>query len=345
MVLKTRLYRLLLAWLLASALPVEAKETLRVLAWPGYADPDVVQAFEQRHNVNVAVTFVSTDDELWARGSANGGQDFDVIAVNTAELQRYIDAGLSVPVQVDKIPNTRQQLPRFRALTAIPGLVHGGKAYAIPYTYSEMGLIYNRKLVDKPPTSMAAMWEPRYRGKVLLYEGSAHNFSLTALLMGINDPFHLNGEQFNQVVRKLVTLRDQVYGFYGTPEEGVKQFRSRPTALMFGNYGTQQVRMLKDAGADIGYVVPSEGALAWLDCWGILRGAKDIALAEAWINYSLSREVSQKLTARQGLANTIEGGNVIREQDKIVWLQPVEDAEKRTLFWGRVLAGFKHEKP
>jgi len=343
-VLKTHLYRLLLAFLLLSALPVEAKETLRVLAWPGYADPDVVQAFEQRHNANVTVTFVSTDDELWARGSANGGQDFDVIAVNTAELQRYIDAGLSVPVQVDKIPNTRQQLPRFRQLTAIPGLVHGGKSYAIPYTYSEMGLIYNRKLVDKPPTSMAAMWDPRYRGKVLLYEGSAHNFSITALLMGISDPFHLNDEQFNQVVRKLVTLRDHVYGFYGTPEEGVKQFRSRSTALMFGNYGAQQVRMLKDAGADIGYVVPTEGALAWLDCWAILRGAKDPSLAEAWINYSLSREVSQKLTARQGLANTLEAG-FIREQDKIVWLQPVEDAEKRTQFWGRVLAGFKRDKP
>lgn len=342
--MKSHLYRLLLAFLLLSALPVEARETLRILAWPGYADPDIVQAFEQRHNATVSVTFVSTDDELWARGSANGGQDFDVIAVNTAELQRYIDAGLSVPVQPDKIPNTRQQLPRFRQLTTIPGLVHGGKTYAIPYTYSEMGLIYNRKLVDKPPSSMAALWDPRYRGKVLLYEGSTHNFSLTALLMGISDPFHLSGDQFNQVVRKLVALRDNVNGFYGTPEEGVKQFSSQPTALMFGNYGTQQVRMLKDAGADIGYVVPSEGALAWLDCWAIMRGAKDTSLAEAWINYSLSREVSQKLTTRQGLANTIEGGGVIREQDKIVWLQPVEDAEKRTQFWGRVLAGFKRGK-
>src|SRR5436853_6001612 len=77
---------LLAAWL---ALPAHAADTLRVLAWPGYADPDIVKAFEQRHQVTVQVTVVGSDETLWERVSARDGGDFDVFAVNTAELKRY----------------------------------------------------------------------------------------------------------------------------------------------------------------------------------------------------------------------------------------------------------------
>ena len=39
-------------WAALFALSAQA-ETLRVLAWPGYADPDLVKVFEQRHKVSV----------------------------------------------------------------------------------------------------------------------------------------------------------------------------------------------------------------------------------------------------------------------------------------------------
>ncbi len=92
------------------SLSASAGETLRILAWPGYADADLVEKFEQRRNVDVEVSYVSTDDELWERINANKGADFDLFAVNTAELQRYIDQGLSIPLDVEKLPNLGNQL-------------------------------------------------------------------------------------------------------------------------------------------------------------------------------------------------------------------------------------------
>ena len=151
-------------WLLALALLglpalAGAKEVLRVLTWDGYADPEVVAAFEKRTGAKVEVTYANSDDDLWAK-LANKGRDYDVFAVNTAELQRYIAEGVSVPIDPAAITNNARQLPRFRRYTEIAGLVRDGKTYAVPYTYSEMGLIYNRKLVKTPPTSFAAMWAP-----------------------------------------------------------------------------------------------------------------------------------------------------------------------------------------
>lgn len=84
---------------LAIALPIAALagETLRVLAWPGYADPDVVKAFEKRTGSTVELTLIASDDALWKQINGNHAQDFDVFAVNTAELQGYIRAALVAP--------------------------------------------------------------------------------------------------------------------------------------------------------------------------------------------------------------------------------------------------------
>jgi putative spermidine/putrescine transport system substrate-binding protein len=330
--------------LLAACSGPPPPQSLRILTWPGYADEDVVEGFEKRHNAVVDVTYIATDDEMWGRVNQNDGQDFDVFAVNTAELQRYLDNGLSQAINLANIPNIRNQLPRFRDRDGIPGISRDESLFAVPYTYGVMGLLYDKSRVKEPPVSMAAMWDERYKGRVLAYNGSSHNFTMTALMMGYANPFRLSDGEFAVVSRELVKLGQNVLTFYDSPEEAVVLYKDNPVALVFGNYGMQQLKQLQDAGADMGFVIPKEGALAWLDCWSVLKGAKNKALAEAWINYTLEKAVSDVLTARQGLPNTVSATRTILEEDKIIWLQPVEDTEKRSRFWQQIRSGDTMDK-
>lgn len=338
--------KLALAWALAASLwPVAfAQDTLRVLTWPGYADPDLVKIFEQQTGSKVEVTTIDSDDVMWQKLNKNQASDFDVFAVNTAELQRYIKTGLVVPVRSANIPNTARQLPRFRDLKGIPGLVQGGKTYAIPYTYAEMGLIFDKQQVKPTPTSIRILWEPRYRGKVLLYNGGSHNFSLAAQAMGDTTPYQIGSNEWPATVDQLINLRRNAQGFYTQPEESVEMFKSGHTAIMFANYGSQQVQLLRKAGIDVGYVVPQEGSLAWLDCWAITRGAKNTKLAEAWINYFLEPAPGNALLTRQGLANTTSESPYLRTQDRLLWLEPVENVDRRTKLWERIVAGDRASK-
>jgi len=335
-----------LAWALAAcvAVGVHAQETLRVLTWPGYADSDLVKTFEQRTGSKVEVTFIDSDDVMWQKLNKNKATDFDVFAVNTAELQRYIQAALVVPVNTANVANTARQLPRFRNVKDIPGLVHADKVYAIPYTYAEMGLIFDRQQVKEPPTSIHALWDPRYRGKVLLYNGGSHSFSLAAQALGDTTPYQIGASEWPAAVNQLIALRRNAQGFYSQPEESVEMFKNGHSALMFANYGSQQLQLLKKAGVDVGYTVPKEGALAWLDCWAITRGAKNTKLAEAWINYFLEPHVGQALLTRQGLANTTSESPYLRPQDRMVWLEPVENVDRRSALWERILAGDRASK-
>ena len=91
---------------------------LRVLAWPGYAEPEVVKAFETRTRARVELTTVDTDEALWQKITDPSGPGFDVFAVNTAELQRYLASNRVQPIDTTRIPGTVRQQPRFRQVAA-----------------------------------------------------------------------------------------------------------------------------------------------------------------------------------------------------------------------------------
>ncbi|WP_253189712.1 MULTISPECIES: extracellular solute-binding protein [Paraburkholderia] len=327
------------------SLPARADgKVLRVLAWPGYADADVVKTFEERYHARVEVTLVDSDEALWAQMHAKDEPGFDVLAANTAEIRRYTQAGLLAPLDLGSLPNTKNQLPRFQARSSIEGLTSDGNVYAIPFTYSSMGLIYDRRQIAVAPHSMRELWNPQYRGKVLDFNSAQHNFSFTALALGYPHPFQLDDAQIRAIAHKLVDLRRNLLTYYTLPEEATAFFIQHKVALMFGNYGTQQVELLRRAGADVGYVIPDEGVLAWLDCWSMTRAATDQPLALAWINYMLDPQVNALLTQRQGLANTLTAPVDSSGSGHIVWIGPVENIQRREDLWARIVSGDRSER-
>lgn len=146
----TRLHALSLTLLLLSA--------PRGLLWPpkhcdSRGPATRIRASSRRlNNVTESARKSPPSIPTWTCGRAvrtNQGRDFDVFVVNTAELQRYIRQDLVVPIDRKAIPNLARQLPRFRDRRSVPGVEREGKLYAVPYTYSEMGLIYDPQ--QRPP--------------------------------------------------------------------------------------------------------------------------------------------------------------------------------------------------
>ncbi len=322
--------------LLASA---ASAENLRVLSWEGYADPDWVKEFTAETGIGVDVVFVGSDDEIWAKIKGSEGKDFDVFAVNTAQLQRYIDASLVQPIDLANVPNQASVLPRFHDLEKLGWVTRDGKVYGIPFAFDSIGLIYDTNKVKTPPTSMEALWDPQYKGKILLYDNGEHNFSFTALTLGLSDPFRLDDAQMLAVKQKLVDLKNNALAFYTTPDEALQIYQNNDVALIWANYGQQQVAAMNAAGAPIAYVNPKEGALAWLDNWVISTGARDTDAADKWINFMISKKVSPAMSERTGFGNTVVATGSAGADDKLIWLEPVEDPLKRSDLWNEIKAG------
>ena len=185
---------------------------------------------------------------------------------------------------------------------------------------------------------MNVLWDPKYKGKVLAYDASAHNFSFAALALGYKTPFKLSDEQFPQVKDKLIQLQKNVLSYYQSSDEALKIYQTNDVALIFANFGQQQLKQMLAAGAPVKYVVPKEGALAWLDTWALSKGARDKDLAEAWVNFVIQKKISSQLTERQGFGNTTTALATAASDDKLVYLLPVEDFQKRSDLWNEVRA-------
>ena len=141
------------------------------------------------------------------------------------------------------------------------------------------------------------------------------------------------------VKQKLVDLKNNALAFYTTPDEALQIYQNNDVALIWANYGQQQVAAMKAAGAPIAYVNPKEGALAWLDNWVISAGAKDTDAADKWINFMISQKVSPAMSERTGFGNTVVETGSAGADDKLIWLEPVEDPLKRSDLWNEIKAG------
>ena len=315
-----------------------AAEELRILAWQGYADDDWVAQFEQETGAKVSVVYAQTDDEIWSKMKGSEGEDFDLFAVNTSELQRYIDAGIAVPHDLGQLPNQQKTLPQFRDLATVRGVTRDSKVYGIPFAFDSIGLIYDTTKVKTPPDSMQALWDPAYKGKILLYDASAHNFSFAALAEGIENPFDLTDAQLGEIKQKLIELQGNALSYYQSADEALQIYKDNDVALIFANFGQQQLKLMQAAGAPVAYVVPKEGALAWLDTWALSKGAKNPELAEKWVNFVLQEKISDALTQRNGFGNTVTPLATAGSNDKFVWLLPVENFQKRNDLWNEIKA-------
>jgi len=325
--------------------PAKPKE-LNVLSWEGYADPEWVQTFEKANNVKVNVTYIGSDDELFAKLRGGQGESYDVVATNVANLQPLRDSGLIVPLDPAKIPNYDKLLPAFKNKYS----VLDGKLFSVPFTWGTINPFYNADEITTPPAGYEDMWDPKYKGKVLLSEDAGINIATTAILLGY-DPFNLTDEQMEAVKAKLIDLKHNARAFYTGFQDGANMMISKE-AIIGMSQDLSQGKMIRDKGVNVVDYFP-KGSLVWVDSWAITKGGdKKRALAEAWLNHELSVDTQKKHVEKyfRGGVNAdlvpqldpaiIKGTHMddMGMFDRLTLMRNPESWEKRLKLWNEVKA-------
>jgi len=329
------------AALSTTAMPRAARAAppeLRLLTWEGYADDQWVNEFQAKHNATVKVTYTGSVDEIFAKLLASNGEDFDVIAVETSSYKRLVEQKLLKPLQLDRLPNRANLGPTFQAVKAI---VFDGKTYAAPFAWGSIPLIYDKKEFPTPPDSWSVLWDDKYQGRAIAMDDATNAIVTTALFLGIKDPFNMSDADFAAVKAKLIEQKKYVLTYYAGFDDGVSIFAQGNVVLMM-SMGEPQVPMLQKKGVDAALVIPKEGAIGWIDCWTISAGARDDALAHAWIDFMLDKRVGTYISEKTGYGNTtnLEANAKIglTYADRLVFLEAPEDQAKRIKLWNEIKA-------
>jgi putative spermidine/putrescine transport system substrate-binding protein len=312
------------------------KGELRFIGWEGYADDDWVAEFEEKYDADVSVFYIGSNDEMFAKMKASEAQDYDVMTVNTGELQRHIDLGLVKPLDLSRIPNTKNLLPAFQDLATVPGVERDGQPYGVPFSWGSITLIYNKDTVVPAPTSWEVLWDPKYKGRVIIPDSDQQIIQF-AVAFGFEDPFNLTKDEMAHIKKRVIDLRSNLKGYYLTFEDSLQYVEDGVDLITQGD--EYRIKLLEARGYD-NYVltVPEEGAIGWLDVYTVSTGVGDEDLAYAWINFILEKRISEQLSERLGYPNAVTESGLIDYADKLTWLKAVEDFTWRTNVWNEIKA-------
>ena len=240
------------------------KGVLRWANWPGYIEEDraTLKAFEKANGIKVTYREVIQENAQWfgrIQAPLAAGQDigFDLmIMTNGIQLEKCRQLGYLAPLDHARLKTFAANAGAgFKNPSYDPG-----NAFTIPYVSGITGIAYNTEFVKEEITSIAQLFDPKYKGRVGMMADSQElgNFAMFAL--GI-DPEKSTPEDWRRAGAKLREQRDAeiVRKYYN--QDYVDAVSKGDVWLAMAWSGD----VYSLAGPNVRFVVPREGGTLWTD--------------------------------------------------------------------------------
>jgi len=312
----------------------KAEPTLSLLVWEGYADPLFVRDFETSRHCKVVASYMGTSDELVAKLRGGSAANYDVISPSSDVATSLVKAGLAAPLDLAKLPAYPELSSKLRESTLVKA---NGRVYGAPFMWGPNPLLYDTKVLAQPPDSWSVLWDPKYRGKVSLWD-ELSSLYMAAQVLGYDKPdpnrlYSLSDEQLEAAKRKLLELKPNIRKYWSTGGELTNLFENHEIVLAMG-WPLNSVQLRK-VGFPIGETIPKENTTGWIDHLMITSASTQRELATEFVAYMIEAK-TQKLVSdvtHYTPANPKAGAFLTDEQKKGLHLDDPEAYMQRIYFW------------
>jgi putative spermidine/putrescine transport system substrate-binding protein/spermidine/putrescine transport system substrate-binding protein len=273
--------------------------TLTMLDWSGYELPEFWSDFAATYpQVKVEFSFMSESADSYAK--MKSGFQADLVHPCSNFWKIMVDEGMVQPLDTSKISNWKNVNPALAAQGQF-----NGKQYWAPWDWGFESILVRKDLVQNVPTSWADLWKPEYKGHIALYDSGETAHVITALALGIQDPWSTTPAQDEQIKQKLLELMPNVLTVWSSQTELEQMIASGDVWVAASAWNASYVNML-DQGLDVVYIDPAEGRGGYLCGFAIPTTSKNTKLALAMIDAYLAPS-SQAYLANEygyGIVNT-----------------------------------------
>lgn len=259
-----------------------ARDQFRFLSWADDLPASVIEAFEAEFGVELVYESYESTEEAVERLRA--GREFDIAVIDGPYIPGLAAAGLLAEIDYRRVPNFRHVSANFRDLAFDPG-----NRYSVTYNWGLAGLIVRNDLVDRPVAAWRDLWDPAFAGRVLAWDDRDILIGITLRSLGysINTD---SPEQLDEALEKLLQLRSNAVTSGYSPDIAMESLSTGQAVLMFG-WSADALRA-REEGLDVGFVLPEEGSIQWIDNFVIPASSRRKELAEAFIDFMLRPEIS-----------------------------------------------------
>ncbi len=242
---------------------------------------DVNAAFEKLTGIRVNYSNFASNEDLYAK-LKSGGSSYDIVIPSDYMISRLIDEGLVQKINTDNIPNFKYIDEKYKGMYFDPN-----NEYCIAYNVGFVGLIYNTTMVDEKPTSWSVLWDPKYSGKILMFDNPRDSFGIAQKLLGQS----LNTTdtvEWQLASEQLISQKPLLQGY--VMDEVYNKMEGGEAAL--APYYAGDFVCMKDVNPDLDFVYPEEGVNIFVDAICIPSSAKNVRAAELYMNFLLDPETS-----------------------------------------------------
>ena len=248
----------------------EEPRELRVLSWGGAYDEALaknIPAFEKEYNCKVTFVNASGADTLVKINN----NECDIIITDPIYSMRGERNGLFAEINETNVPN----------LANIYDIAQMDD-YTVIHDVGAYGIAYNPDKVGEVPDSWNDLWEPQYKGKVII-----RGFRADSLELMVWKAKQDGGDERNidPGFKAMGELAQNLNCFVSDHAEAVTLFQTGDVAL--GVWTDGRVAWAREQDTPVEFSLPKEGGFCMITTMNIVKNSPNIDLAYAYVNMEL----------------------------------------------------------
>ena len=262
--------------------------TINVYNWGEYISNgtedsvNVNAEFTKRTGIRVNYTTYEDNESLYSK-LVSGGADYDVIFPSDYMVSRMIQEKLVQKLDFSNIPNYRYVDSAYRNTKYDPT-----NGYSVPYTWGVVGIFYNKKYVKEKVDSWKILWDPKYSGKILMFDNPRDAFGIAQKLLGYSYN-STDAVQWGNAAKLLEQQKPLVQAYV---MDQIFDKMASGEAWLAPYYAGDAASLVED-NPDIGFSVPTkEGTNFFLDAMCVPSSARHKKEAEEYINFLCDPEIA-----------------------------------------------------
>jgi putrescine transport system substrate-binding protein len=285
--------------LTSTAVLAQEEKVLNVYNWSDYIAEDTIPKFEAETGIKVNYDVFDSNELVEAKLLA-GSSGYDVVVPSGFFLERQVAAGLFLPLDKAKLPNLANMDPDVMAATA----AHDpDNKFAVDYMWGTTAIGYNtgkvkERLGDQAVDTWDVVFKPELVSKladcgVTLLDAPAEIMASALNYLGL-DPNSESPEDLKKAEDLMMSIRPHVR--YFNSSQYIDDLGNGEVCLSVGYSGdvfiAQAAAAEANAGVEVAYVIPKEGALKWFDLFAIPADAPHPENAHKFIDFMLRPDIA-----------------------------------------------------
>jgi len=280
--------------------------------WDGEIGPDTLAEFQRRTGVRVIVDSIPDNVTLQTK-LLTGHSGSDVVVPGSNFLQPLIASGALQELDRSRLPHWRHLEP---AILDALERIDPGNRYGVPYVWGTQAFAYNaavvaRALGREPEPSWRLLFDPQIARRLapcgIAWQDSAGSIMTDLALLAIGrDPAAESVDDLHAAEQALMRVRPFVR-YIDSSGAFRSDLASGEICIATGASGellqAREIAIQSGTGVDVRYVLPTEGALMWVDLLVIPADAPHVEAAHRFIDFLMEPAVIAEVTNAARFAN------------------------------------------